>query len=105
MGKNVSLDYVCIRACANAITSAGFPPWVAYNELRCLNVLMLVETTNLRALSRSPARRALWRGPSKVCRVAVCQFASPLSYIICFCCEFASFIRELSLPLRVRTMS
>lgn len=25
MGKNVSLDYVCIRACANAITSAGFP--------------------------------------------------------------------------------
>lgn len=41
MGLSVSLDYVCIRACANAITSAGFSTHGANSSL-----LLVWRTTN-----------------------------------------------------------
>lgn len=62
---------------------------------------MLVETTHLRASIQFPC---LTEWPTAKCDVrSHIIAASPLSYIMCFCYESASFIRQLSPLFTVRT--
>lgn len=63
---------------------------------------MLVETTHLRASIQLPCLISEW--PPAKCDVrSYIIAASPLSYIMCFCYESASFIRQLSPLFTVRT--